>query len=177
VSRRRLKRNGGQVRAAHVAAEGASRAQVIVREATRVERLAYTRTQAADALGVSRSTFNRRVLPLIETVAMPWARAWSRSTNWNGCWPSGFVGGGSGSAACRRLDGTSDPCADRHAVRFRQLANDLDGCRGEAHRHVLGQRAGRSASRPARSGLAASRILVVLERLGVRIAHLRASSS
>lgn len=44
----------------------------LVREATRVERLAYTRTQAAEALGVSRSTFNRRVLPLVETVEMPW---------------------------------------------------------------------------------------------------------
>jgi hypothetical protein len=43
-----------------------------VREATRVERLAYTRTQAAEALGVSRSTFNRRVLPYVETVEMPW---------------------------------------------------------------------------------------------------------
>jgi len=43
-----------------------------VREASRVERLAYTRTQAAKALGVSRSTFNRRVLQLIETVEMPW---------------------------------------------------------------------------------------------------------
>jgi hypothetical protein len=32
----------------------------------------YTRTQAAEALGVSRSTFDRRVLPLIETVEMPW---------------------------------------------------------------------------------------------------------
>jgi hypothetical protein len=39
-------------------------------EATQVERLTYTRTQAAEALGVSR--FNRRVLPLIETVEMPW---------------------------------------------------------------------------------------------------------
>jgi Recombinase len=37
-----------------------------------VERLAYTRTQAAEALGVSRTTFNRRVLPLLETVDMPW---------------------------------------------------------------------------------------------------------
>lgn len=44
----------------------------IVREATRVEWLAYTRTQAAEALGISRSTFNRRVLPLVETVEMPW---------------------------------------------------------------------------------------------------------
>jgi hypothetical protein len=44
----------------------------IVREATRVERLAYTRTQAAEALGISRSTFNRRVLPFVETIEMPW---------------------------------------------------------------------------------------------------------
>lgn len=39
-----------------------------MREATRVERLAYTRTQAAQALGISTSTFNRRVLPYLETV-------------------------------------------------------------------------------------------------------------
>ena len=45
---------------------------LIVREATSVERLAYTRMQAAEALGVSRSTFDRRVLPLLETVAMSW---------------------------------------------------------------------------------------------------------
>src|SRR6266511_2505193 len=45
---------------------------VIVREAARVERLAYTRTQAAEALGISRSTFNRRVLPYVETAEMPW---------------------------------------------------------------------------------------------------------
>ncbi len=44
----------------------------IAREATRVERLAYTRAQAAQALGISRSTFNRRVLPYIDTVEMPW---------------------------------------------------------------------------------------------------------
>ena len=34
-------------------------------------RLAYTRTQAAEALGVSRSTFDRSVLPHLETVEMP----------------------------------------------------------------------------------------------------------
>jgi len=43
-----------------------------VRQAATVERLAYTRTQAAEALGVSRSTFIRRVLPLVETIDMPW---------------------------------------------------------------------------------------------------------
>lgn len=45
---------------------------IAVRRATHAERLAYTRTQAAEALGVSRSTFDRRVLPLLETVDMPW---------------------------------------------------------------------------------------------------------
>ena len=44
----------------------------IVQQAARVERLAYTRSQAAQALGVSRSTFLRRVLPYVETVEMPW---------------------------------------------------------------------------------------------------------
>lgn len=43
-----------------------------VRHATEVGRLAYTRTQAAEALGVSPTTFSRRVLPLIETIDMPW---------------------------------------------------------------------------------------------------------
>ncbi len=43
-----------------------------VRHATQVERLAYTRTQAAEALGVSRTTFSRRVLPLLETIDLPW---------------------------------------------------------------------------------------------------------
>jgi hypothetical protein len=44
----------------------------VVRRVTRIERLAYTRTQAAEALGISRSTFNRRVFPYIESVEMPW---------------------------------------------------------------------------------------------------------
>jgi hypothetical protein len=47
-------------------------AQVVVREARRVERLAYTRTQAAQALGIGRSTFTQRVLPYVETVTTPW---------------------------------------------------------------------------------------------------------
>jgi predicted DNA-binding protein (UPF0251 family) len=41
---------------------------VVVLEATRVERLAYTRSQAAAALGISRSTFIRHVLPYVETI-------------------------------------------------------------------------------------------------------------
>lgn len=45
--------------------------RVVVREASYVERLAYTRSQAAAALGISRSTL-RRLLPYIETIEMPW---------------------------------------------------------------------------------------------------------
>ena len=46
----------------------------VVRQATRVKRLAYTRTQAAQALGISTSTFERRILPFIETVQMDWGK-------------------------------------------------------------------------------------------------------
>jgi recombinase/regulatory Fis family protein len=49
----------------------AARPRVVVREATYVERLAYTRSQAAQALGISRSTL-RRLLPYVETIEMPW---------------------------------------------------------------------------------------------------------
>lgn len=40
-------------------------------QAAGFERLAYSCRQAAESLGISVSTFNRRVLPLIETVRMP----------------------------------------------------------------------------------------------------------
>jgi hypothetical protein len=73
MSRRRAKRKAVRSQGkAPRRSETQAAPRAIVREATRVERLAYTRTQAAEALGVSRSTFNRRVLPLIETVEMPW---------------------------------------------------------------------------------------------------------
>jgi hypothetical protein len=44
----------------------------VVREVHNVGRLAYTRTQAAQALGIGRSTFTCRVLPYVETVETPW---------------------------------------------------------------------------------------------------------
>jgi DNA invertase Pin-like site-specific DNA recombinase len=47
------------------------RLQVVVREASDIERLAYSRSQAAAALGISRSTL-RRLLPWLETIEMPW---------------------------------------------------------------------------------------------------------
>lgn len=45
--------------------------RVVVREPEYVVRLAYTRSQAAEALGISRSTL-RRLLPYVETIEMPW---------------------------------------------------------------------------------------------------------
>ena len=39
-----------------------------------VERLAYSRRQAAEALGVSVSTIDRRVVPVIATVKTPWGQ-------------------------------------------------------------------------------------------------------
>jgi hypothetical protein len=44
----------------------------VAQVASSVARLAYTRSQAAAALGISPSTFARRVLPFIETIEMPW---------------------------------------------------------------------------------------------------------
>src|SRR5689334_20135802 len=72
MSRRRLRRRSEKWQRHWQSTTVAPEARVHVREATRVERLAYTRTQAAEALGISRSTFNRRVLPYIEIVEMPW---------------------------------------------------------------------------------------------------------
>jgi hypothetical protein len=46
--------------------------RVVVREADHVERLAYTQTQGAAALGISRSTLARRVLPFVETIEIGW---------------------------------------------------------------------------------------------------------
>ena len=43
-----------------------------LRLAARVERLAYTRKQAAQALGMSLATLDRRVVPAIETVKTEW---------------------------------------------------------------------------------------------------------
>jgi len=43
----------------------------VIREARYVERLAYSRSQAAQALGLSRSTL-RRLLPYVDTIEMPW---------------------------------------------------------------------------------------------------------
>jgi hypothetical protein len=43
-------------------------------QAGAVERLTYTRRQAAEALGVSISTIDRRVVPSIDTVKLTWGQ-------------------------------------------------------------------------------------------------------
>lgn len=45
-----------------------------LREAGEAERLAYSRKQAAKALGVSVSTIDRRIVPSISTVKTPWGQ-------------------------------------------------------------------------------------------------------
>jgi hypothetical protein len=44
------------------------------RETESVDRLAYSRRQAAEALGVSIATIDRRVVPAIPTVKTPWGQ-------------------------------------------------------------------------------------------------------
>jgi|SRR6266542_811082 len=70
MSRRRRGRRIEKARR-HAPSASGKQPREIVREAEYVERLAYTRTQAAEALGVSRSTLNR-LLPFLETVELPW---------------------------------------------------------------------------------------------------------
>jgi Recombinase len=45
-----------------------------LREVVEVERFAYSRKQAAEALGVSISTIDRRVVPSVRTVKTPWGQ-------------------------------------------------------------------------------------------------------
>lgn len=73
MSRRRLRRRAEKVRRHDLpGTSGAEVPRVVVREAVRVERLAYSRAQAAAALGISRSTFVRRVLPVVDTIETGW---------------------------------------------------------------------------------------------------------
>jgi hypothetical protein len=66
VPRRRLRRRiKKQLRHAQ------QQPRVVVREAEGVERLTYTRAQAAEALGVSHSTL-KRLLPYVTQVELPW---------------------------------------------------------------------------------------------------------
>jgi hypothetical protein len=52
--------------------QGQSQVVLHARPAERVERLTYTRRQAAEALGVSLSTIDRRIVPAIDTFLNDW---------------------------------------------------------------------------------------------------------
>jgi hypothetical protein len=69
MARRRLRRKADKERrhAQPLSSDG----REVIRQADHVERLAYTRSQAAEALGISRSTL-WRVLPYVQTIEMPW---------------------------------------------------------------------------------------------------------
>jgi hypothetical protein len=72
MPRRRLRRKTKKAqRHAHTPPPSRGASQII-REAADAERLAYTREQAAQALGLSRSTFYRRVLPHVDLIELPW---------------------------------------------------------------------------------------------------------
>jgi Recombinase len=71
MSRRRQRRREKLQRHAAPVSRDPVEPRPIIREASRVERLAYTRSQAAEALGISRSTLNR-LLPFVEIVELPW---------------------------------------------------------------------------------------------------------
>ena len=74
MSRRRRRRQTEKPKRREPREVAAFAALAVVRQATRVKRLAYTRTQAAEALGISTSTFERRILPFIDTVQMDWGK-------------------------------------------------------------------------------------------------------
>ena len=74
MSRRRLRRRSEKVqrrsRPTHEPVREQGPEQV-VRQPAQVERLAYTRPQAAEALGISRTTLTR-LLPYVDTIETPW---------------------------------------------------------------------------------------------------------
>jgi hypothetical protein len=74
ISGTALRAPGEDRRDAAEPAPTASSSSHRLREAGEVERLAYTRRQAAEALGVSISTIDRRIVPAIHTVKLPWGQ-------------------------------------------------------------------------------------------------------
>jgi hypothetical protein len=74
VSARRKRKRERARRHQETAARSAPTRAIQFREADEVEPLTYSRRQAAQALGVSVSTIDRRVVSAIETVKAPWGQ-------------------------------------------------------------------------------------------------------
>jgi hypothetical protein len=72
TSRRRRRQAAAQRR--HARSARASARASGLKLADDVERLAYTREQAAEALGISLATLDRRVVPVIATIETEWGR-------------------------------------------------------------------------------------------------------
>jgi hypothetical protein len=72
TSRRRRRQAAAHRR--HASSARASARASGLKLADHVERLAYTREQAAEALGISLATLDRRVVPVIATVETEWGR-------------------------------------------------------------------------------------------------------
>jgi hypothetical protein len=72
MSAKRKRRRERRRRQTTTAPHGA--ALVELQEVVESERLAYSRKQAAEALGVSISTIDRRVVPAVRTVKTPWGQ-------------------------------------------------------------------------------------------------------
>jgi hypothetical protein len=74
TSRRQRRRSEKEQRHAQVPSGPPARVLSVrdVQLADRVERIAYTRKQAAEALGVSLATLDRRVVPAIATIQTEW---------------------------------------------------------------------------------------------------------
>ena len=70
MSRRRLRRRNEKTQR-HTAPTPRPEPHVVVRQPALVERLAYTRAQTAEALGISHTTLTR-LLPYIDTIETPW---------------------------------------------------------------------------------------------------------
>jgi hypothetical protein len=72
-ARRKRRRERGRRRQAAAPPRASARTNALHKVAT-VERLAYSRRQAAEALGLSISTIDRHVVPAIDTVKTPWGQ-------------------------------------------------------------------------------------------------------
>jgi hypothetical protein len=70
----RRKHRRQRVRREHATAPPAANRAGDFYEAANVRRLAYSRRQAATALGVSISTIDRRIVPAVDTIKTPWGQ-------------------------------------------------------------------------------------------------------
>ena len=70
MSRRQLRRRSEKA-LRHAPPATVSEPQAVIRQPVQVERLTYTRPQAAEALGIGRTSLTR-LLPYIDTIETPW---------------------------------------------------------------------------------------------------------